>query len=151
MSSLFKTKGMIGDSERLFNDLKQKFGEKYKVEFHKASTGAMKFMTGNTSDYVTIKKSAYHGASIAISPEDTRIDYQTITYGSITPNAIVNQIMGKSGLLDRLIAQLIWGSGKEFYNSIEEFIQTEYNATEVDMGVMNTIKQTLKGKTVMDD
>ena len=151
MSALFKTKRMVGSCEQFFEALQAKFGEQYKVEFIRADSGVKKFFTGQTSDYITIKKNAYHAASIGVSPVSDMIDYQTITYGSFVPNTIVRETIGDSGLVNIFVARLIWGKGSDFYGAIEEFIKSEYEATEVDMGLTNSIKQMMKGKTVMDD
>ena len=149
--SLFKTKHEMGDLQQTFEAINKKFGEKYKVTLNKASSGAMKFVTGNTTDYISIKKNAYHGAIISVSQEDSRVDYRTISFSSYTPNTLVNQVLGKTGIVDILIAKLIWGNGTPFYDEIENFIQTEFEGTGVDMSLKNTAKQMLKGKSVLDD
>ena len=151
MAALFKTKRMVGTTEEFFQVLQTKFGEKFKVEFHRADSGLTKFFTGQTTDHITIKKNAYHAASIGVSPVSDMIDYQTVTYGSFVPNTIVRETIGDSGLVNIFVARLIWGKGLDLYDAIEEFIKTEYDATEVDMSLTNSVKQMLKGKTVMDD
>ena len=149
--SLFKTKREMGDIQQTFEEFNKKFGEKYKVELNKADSGAKKFFTGNTTDYISIKKNAYHGAIVGLSPEDSRIDYRTLTFSSYTPNTIVNQILGKTGIIDILIAKLIWGNGTPFYDEIQNFIESDLEGTGVDTGLMNSAKQLLKGKSVLDD
>ena len=148
---MFKTKKQMGGNEQVFNDLKAKFGDKYKVEFNQASSGAMKFVTGNTVDYISLKKNAYHGITIGVSPADAGVDYTTITSTAVIPNALVRQVLGRTGILDMLIAKLIFGSGNEFYDSVDNFIQSEYEATPVDTSLTNSVKQMFKGKSVLDD
>ena len=149
--SLFKTTKKIGENQQVFEELNKKFGGKYKVEFNKASSGAMQFVTGNTTDYIAIKKNAYHGVTLGVSPADASIDYQTITISAYTPNAIVRQIFGRTGILDLLIIKLIWGSGNDFYDEIDNFITTEFEGVGVDMGIVNSARQLLRGKSVLDD
>ena len=149
--SVFKTKREVKDNQQLLDEVTKKLGEKYKVGENKASKGAMKFLTGNNADYVTIKKNAYHAVSIMVTPKHESVDYQTISWGSYVPNTIVNQLIGGSGVLDILIAKLIFGSGKEFYKDVEEFITKDLEGVGVDTGFINSAKQLLKGKTVCDD
>ena len=149
--SLFKTNREMGNIEQVFEEINKKFGEKYKVELNKANSGAMKFLTGNTTDYISIKKNAYHGAIIGLSPADSSIDYRTITLSGYTPNKLVDQVIGKTGIIDIMIAKLIWGNGAPFYEELQDFIQTDFEGTGVDTGIMNSAKQLLKGKSVLDD
>ena len=149
--SLFKTTKQIGDNQQVFEDLSKKFGSKYKLEFNKASTGAMKFVTGNTTDCILIKKNAYHGVTLSVSVKDENIDYQTIAINAYIPNSIVRQLFGRTGILDLLIIKLIWGSGNDFYDEIDNFITTEFEGVGVDTGIINSTKQLLKGKSVLDD
>ena len=149
--SVFKTKREINGNQQLLEEVTKKFGEKYKVGENKASTGAMKFLTGNNTDYVTIKKNAYHAISIMVTPKGEGIDYQTISISAYIPNTIVKQLIGGSGILDILFAKLIFGNGKAFYDEIDEFITKDCEGVGVDMGLINSAKQLLKGKTVFDD
>ena len=151
--SLFKTKKEIGDLQQVFEGLNKKFGEKYKVEYCKADSGVMKFLSGETVDCITIKKSAYHGVTLNVSLLDpgAGIDYQTISWSAFTPNTIVRQILGRTGIIDLLIARLIWGSGNEFYGDIENYITSDLGGVGVDTGLMNSAKQMMKGKSVLDD
>jgi len=151
MADMYKIKREMGTIEQACEEINNKFGEKYKVEFHKADTGLTKFFTGETQDYISIKKNAYHGIIIGLSPADDRIDFRTMTYGTYTPNKLVDQVIGRTGIIDILVAKLIWGSAKEFYADIETYITGDLEGTKVDMGLTNSIKQMMKGKTVMDD
>ena len=149
--TLFKTNRKMGDNQQTYEELNNKFGEKYKVEFHKAGNGAMKFITGNTTDYVTIKKNAYHAVTLGVSPADPTIDYHTITVNSYIPNMLVKQTIGDRGLVNILVAKIIWGNGTAFYDEIDNFIMSEYEGTSVDTGLANSVKQMFKGKSVLDD
>jgi len=149
--SVFKTKREIDGNKQLLEEVTKKFGEKYKVGENKASTGAMKFISGNDTDYVSIKKNAYHAMSILITPKGEGIDYQTISISAYIPNTIVKQLIGGGGILEMLLGKLIFGNGKAFYDEIDEFITKDLEGVGVDMGLINSAKQMLKGKTVFDD
>ena len=136
----------MSDNEQIFNEFKNKFGDKYKVELNKGGIGIKMFATGQTMDYISIVKNVYHGVRIAVTPVDANIDYQTIAVTSYIPNFLVNQAIGES-----LVARIIWGSGNDFYDSIDDFIMSEYEAESVDVSITNTAKQMLKGKSVLDD
>jgi len=151
MSDIYKIKREMGTIEQTCEEINKKFGEKYKVEFHKADSGMKKFFTGETTDYISVKKNAYHGLIIGLTPADDQIDFRTMTCGAYTPNKIVDQVIGRTGIIDILVAKLFWGSGKEFYADIENYITGDLEGTKVDMGLKNSIKQMMKGKTVMDD
>jgi len=149
--SVFKTKREIDGNKQLLEEVTKKFGEKYKVGENKASTGAMKFISGNDTDYVSIKKNAYHAMSMLITPKGEGIDYQTISISAYIPNTIVKQLIGGGGILEMLLGKLIFGNGKAFYDEIDEFITKDLEGVGVDMGLINSAKQMLKGKTVFDD
>ena len=149
--SVFKTKREINGNQQLLEEVTKKFGEKYNVGENKASTGAMKFLTGNDTDYVSIKKNAYHAMSMLITPKGEGIDYQTISVSAYIPNTIVKQIISNGGFLADILIRLFFGSGKDFYNEIDEFIEKDLEGVGVDMGLINSAKQLLKGKTVFDD
>ena len=144
--SMFKTKSKMGDNEQVFNELKEKFGGQYEVKFNKA--GAVSFLAaGQATDYTSIKKNGYHGVRVAVSPEDPNNEYyQTISITSYIPSMIINQVIGES-----LVARLIWGSGSEFYDSIDDFFTSKYEAVPVDLSLTNMAKQMIKGKSVVDD
>ena len=147
----FKTKQNLDSIEVLCDRLKNQYGDKYKIELERAAKGAMKFFSEQQSDMISIKKNAYHGIYLSPSGNIEGADYQTISIAEYTPNSIVDHFIGRTGILDILIAKLIWGKGDDFYAEIDNFIKTEYAADQVDNSFLNNAKQLLKGKSVFDE
>ncbi len=148
---MYKIEGKEISLEQVAELLKQKLGDKYPVKIMKATSGAMKYLTGNTTDTIQIKKNGYHGVVIGVVPSTEGMTYSVISSNAYTPSTIVEMITRKAGLLDHLIFKAIWGSGSDFYKSIDNLIMSEYEATEVDTGIINSVKQMVKGKSVFDE
>jgi len=67
------------------------------------------------------------------------------------PNALLNQVVGHTGILDRLICNLIFGKGKDLYDKFQETIINELDGKEVNTGLFNSAKAAMKGKSVFDE
>ena len=147
----FKTTQDLESLDAIYNRLNDKCGAKYKMNVERASKGMMKYFSEQQTDIIRIKKNAYHGVMIATSGKMEGADYQTLSVTQYTPNAIVDYFIGRSGILDKLVARVIWGKGDTFYNDIEDFMKMEYGATQVDNSIWNNAKQMFKGKTVFDE
>jgi len=147
----FKTTKGLESLDVLHDCVKEKCGAKYKVQLERASKGVMKYFSGQQTDIICIRKNAYHGIILATSGKLDGVDYQTISVTRYTPNSIVDHYIGRTGILDKLVARVIWGKGDTFYNDIEDFVKTEYEASEVDNSLWNNAKQMFKGKSVFDE
>ncbi len=147
MAEMYKTKADIKSLEEIVEAIKGKLGDKYQITISRADKGAKKFLTGNTADMIRIKKNGYHGVVISFSEGGE--SYATmISVGGWTPSSIIEMITRKAGLLDKLIFNAIWGSGKQFYGDIDKAIKESYNAIEVNMGVGASIKRLVKGENI---
>lgn len=149
--AMFKITRDVSGIDELAEQLQKHMGEKFKVEVSRKDTGAKQLFTGNTVDCINIKKNAYHGYSIAFTPKSDGMDYCVITTGSYTPNMLVNQVLGRTGIIDIMVSKLIWGNGKDLYDKVDEYFTNDLGGTLVDDGFMNSMKQLFKGKSVLDE
>lgn len=149
--AMFKITREVNSIEELAELLQKHMGEKITVEVSKKDSGAKKFFTGNAIDSINIKKNAYHGSVIGFTPKSDGMDYCVATTGEYTPNYLVNQVLGRTGIIDIMVAKLIWGNGKDFFSQIDTFFEKELDGQLVDDGFINSMKSLFKGKTVLDD
>jgi len=100
---------------------------------------------------LNIKKNAYHGIGLTMTERAEGMDYQVITWVVYVPNALLNQVVGHTGIIDRLICNLIFGKGKDLYDKFAETIIKELDGKEVNVGLISSAKAALKGKSVFDE
>ena len=151
MASTFKIKKEVKNLEELSEIFKKNLDQKFQITIEKADKGVKKFITGNTADVLNIKKNAYHGVALTLSDRVEGADYQVISWGVYVPNVLLNQVVGHTGILDRLICNLIFGKGKDLYDKFQETIINELDGKEVNTGLLSSAKAAMKGKSVFDE
>ncbi len=144
----FSIKRKIGNVEELAEILKAHFDPKFTITIGKADKGIKKFFTDNTTDTITVKKNAYHGIQITLSPPTEGIDFQTIGSGAIVPHALLDQVVGHTGLLDIAICNLIFGNGNDLYDTFEKIVAEQLQGAKVNLSLKNQIKAIRQGKSV---
>ncbi len=140
----------VDGAEKLAEILREHLDPKFTITVNKADTGLKKFYTGNTGDSVSIKKNAYHGLEVSMSPMVEGTPYQVIAPYMVVPGWLLNNIVGHEGLLDKAVCHAIFGNGKDLYDKFNEVMENVLGAEAVDSGWLNTAKAALKGKTVYD-
>ncbi len=149
--NMYKTQQHVASLDEVKEVLKKRLGNKYPMEVNKADSGAKKYLTGNTYDSINLKKNGYHGLMVILVPPTAGMDYSVIQLVPYTPNMVIRYITQNAGILDSLIFKAIWGSGKEFYGDLHNLVLEEFEAKQVDNGFMNSVKQMVKGKSVLDE
>lgn len=146
----FRIDREVKNAEELAEIMKKHFGPKFTVTVGKADKGIKKLFTANDCDTVTVKKNAYHGILMTITPPTEGMEYQAINSGAIVPNGFLNQIVGHQGILDIAICSLIFGKGNDLYDRFDEIVAKELKGARVNMSLKNQIKSAFKGKSVFD-
>ncbi len=141
----------VNGVEHLAEILRQHLDPKFEITITKADKGLKKFFTGNTGDTVSIRKNAYHGLVVSMSPKTDGAAYQVIAPYMIVPNPMLNYIVGHEGILDKAICHVFFGNGKDLYDKFNEVMETVLHAKAVNSGLLANAKAALKGKTVYDD
>ncbi len=129
--------------EHLAEILRQNLDPKFDITVVKADKGVKKLFTGNTGDYVSIKKNAYHGLVVSMSPVAEGVSYQVIAPYMVVPNFLLNQIVGHEGLLDKAICHVIFGNGKDLYEKFNDVMENVLKAQAVKSGILDTAKAVL--------
>lgn len=151
MSTIYKSSHDIKTVEEMAEKLKTILGDKYSVEVNKKDKGLKKMFTNNDTDFVTVKKNAYHGVSVMVYPKSDGLDYITIVSDGVTPGMVAYQLADQLGMIGGFVCRMIWGSGKEFYAEIDKLVVEKFDAKEVDNSFKNQMKSLFKGKSVMDE
>lgn len=149
--SAFKIKKELKSVDEFAEALKPHLDSKFKITVEKAGSGLKKFMTGNSADVIKIKKNAYHGVILTMSDKNEALDYQAIGINMYVPSTILNQVVGHEGFIDRAICHIFFGKGTDLYDTIQEKLASEFDGKPIDMGLLNSAKAMLKGKSVFDD
>jgi len=149
--STFKIKKEVKNLKELSEILKPHLSSKFEFSTDKADSGVKKFLTGASDDVLKIKKNAYHGVSIWMTKPSEELDYQVIGVSMYVPNFLLNQVAGHEGVIDKLICNMIFGKGNDLYNDLQNILINVLDGKRVDVGVINSTKAFLKGKSVYDE
>ncbi|MDR2890382.1 MAG: hypothetical protein LBV18_02075 [Alistipes sp.] len=151
VATTFKIRKQVANIEELAEILKPHLDPKFKVSVAKAGNMLKQLVTGTTGDTLTIAKNAYHGVILTLTDPTPEINYQVIGAWMCVPNPVLNQIVGHDGLIDKLVCNLIFGNGKDLYDSVQAVIEAQLEGTRVDVGILNHAKAALKGTTVWEE
>lgn len=143
----------LRNAQQLAEVLRKQLDPKFEITV--GIGGAKKFLSGYTGykseDIITIKKSAYHGAIVALMPERKDVTWQAVNVDEIVPNPILDQVVKNSGLLGTLIFNAIFGKGDDLYDKLEDVMQNVLKARKADTSVLNNAKAMFQGKSVLDE
>ena len=148
--SMFKINREIKSLDELVEILKKNLDPKFEITVEKAGSGIKSVLFGST-DGIKIKKNAFHALGLSMSERAEGVDYQAISTWMYVPNWLLDQVIGHTGVIDKLIGNLIFGNGKDLYDKVEEIIVTQLDGKPVDTGFFKSAKAALKGKTVFDE
>jgi hypothetical protein len=151
VATTFKIRKEVKDIEQLAEILKPHLDPKFKVSVTKAGNVLKQMISGTTCDQLNINKNAYHGVLLTLTDRVEEMDYQVIGAWMYVPNPVLNKIVGHDGLLDKLVCNLIFGKGKDLYDSVQDVIVAQLDGTRVDVGIINHAKAALKGTTVWEE
>lgn len=133
--------------EQLEQILKQHLGDKYKIDVKKKSSNlAVKLVSTEKMDMITVGKNAYHRTVIRIQtikdeflPSGKRT---SIYFDDATLAWWLDLLHSNFGLIGSLIIRLIYGTGDGFYQEIERAVKDNVD------GKQETIKTGLFGVKV---
>ena len=149
--STFKIKKQVKNLEELSEILKPHLSSKFDFSIDQAGSILKKVITNTDCDTLKIKKNAYHGVILTMQEPSEDLDYQVIGAYMYVPNFLLNQIVGHEGIIDKLICNLIFSKGLDLYDKLQETIINVLDGKRIDVGLINTTKAFLKGKSVYDE
>lgn len=124
----------------LFEVIKEKLGDKYKVEFIKKGNAASQFLgTSASDDRIFVAKNAYHRTLITVKyapmTEDMSREDTYLGFDRTTMKWWLKGLYNEGGMIGRWIIQTIYGSNKDFDGDILEAINSKYPIQQKDQNV----------------
>ena len=113
--------------EDLFEVIKQKLGDKYKVEFIKKGNVASVAKNAYHRTFITVK---YAPMTEDMSREDTYLGFDRTTM-----KWWLKGLYNEGGMIGRWIIQTIYGSNKDFDGDILEAINSKYPIQQKEQNV----------------
>ena len=114
----------------LFEVIKEKLGDKYKVEFIKKGNAAAQFLgTSASEDRIFVAKNAYHRTFITVKhapmTEDMSREDTYLGFDRSTMKWWLKGLYNEGGMIGRWIIQTIYGSNLDFDGDILEAINSK--------------------------
>ena len=124
----------------LFEVIKEKLGDKYKVEFIKKGNAAAQFLgTSASEDRIFVAKNAYHRTFITVKhapmTEDMSREDTYLGFDRSTMKWWLKGLYNEGGMIGRWIIQTIYGSNLDFDGDILEAINSKYPVQQKDQNV----------------